>query len=157
MKPRYLGALLLAGLVIGVAWQWHADEADLRAHTLTGLDPSEVRRIDVDLHGLPDQHFERRDGQWTAGASHADEGRAEDLASLAATPVASWRSAADFDAARIGLVPPLAVLVLDGVRMEFGEMTALGKQRYVRVGKRIAIVPAEALPRPPRTTPLPTR
>jgi hypothetical protein len=85
-----------------------------------------------------------------------DEGRAEELASLAATPVADWKPADDFDPAKVGLAPPIAVLTIDGTRIDFGEMTALGKQRYARVGQRIAFVPAQALPRAPRTQALPT-
>ncbi|HEY4145150.1 hypothetical protein [Pinirhizobacter sp.] len=156
MKGRFIGALLLAILIAAVVWQWHADEAQARVHTLTTLDPDAVRDIEVTLRGLPGQRFERRDGHWTSGAAHVDEGRADDLAALAATPVADWRPAVEFDPAKIGLAPPLAVLLLDGTRVEFGEMTALGKQRYARVGDRIAIVPAQALPRPPRMASLPT-
>lgn len=156
MKGRLIATVLLAALVAAVAWQWHADEAQAREHTLTALDPDAVRHIEVNLRGLPGQRFERHAGHWTSGAAHVDEGRAEDLAALAATPVADWRPAADFDPAKIGLAPPLAVLRLDGTQVEFGEMTALGKQRYARVGDRIAIVPAQALPRPPRTASLTT-
>jgi hypothetical protein len=156
MKARLIGALLLAVLVAAVAWQWRADDADAREHTLTMLDPAVVRHIEVNLKGLPGQRFERHDGHWTSAGGATDEGRAEELASLAATPVAAWKPAGDFDSAKIGLAPPLAVLVLDGTRVEFGEMTALGKQRYARVGERIAFVPAQALPRAPRTASLPT-
>lgn len=156
MKARIAGIACIVALVAAVAWQWHADDADARAHTLTALDPDAVRHIEVDLRGLPGQRFDRNQGRWTSAAAHADEGRAEDLASLAATPVASWRTASEFDAAKIGLSPPVAVLVLNDIRLEFGDMTALGKQRYVKVGDRIAIVPAQALPRAPRTASLPT-
>lgn len=156
MKARLIGLALLVALVAAVAWQWHADEADASAHRLTTFAPEAVNHVEVELKGLPPQRFDRRDGRWTSTATSTDEGRAEDLAALAATPVASWRPASDFDASKIGLSPPVAVLVLDGTRIEFGEMTALRKQRYARVGERIAIVPAQALPRPPRTASLPT-
>lgn len=156
MKARLAGIACVLALVAAVAWQWHADDDDARAHTLTGLEPDAVRHIEVNLRGTPEQRFDRQGGQWTSAGAKADEGRAEDLASLAATPVASWRPASEFDAAKIGLSPPVAVLVLDDVRLEFGDMAALGKQRYVKVGDRIAIVPAQALPRAPRTAALPT-
>lgn len=153
---RLTGIALLLLLLGAVGWQWHADEADVREHTLTAIDPASVRRIEVELKGLPAQRFDRRDGHWTSASGTVDEGRAEELASLAETPVAAWKPAGDFDPARIGLSPPVAVLVLDGTRIEFGEMTALGKQRYARVAGRIAFVPAQALPRAPRTASLPT-
>jgi hypothetical protein len=146
-------ALLLAA----VGWQWHADEADAREHTLTPLDPDTAMHMAVALKGLPDQRFEKRNGRWVSlDTATTDEGRAEELVSLAATPVADWKPADDFDPAKVGLAPPIAVLTIDGTRIEFGEMTALGKQRYARVGQRIAFVPAQALPRAPRTQALPT-
>ena len=156
MRARILGLAALIVLIGAVAWQWHADDADARAHVLTTLDPDSVSHMEVALKGLPAQRFDRRDGHWISGSATADEGRAGELAALAATPVAEWRPVPDFDLAKIGLTPPIAVLVLDGTRVEFGEMTALRKQRYARVGNRIAIVPAQALPRAPRTASLPT-
>lgn len=155
MHARIAGLLVLVLLVGAVAWQWHADATDAREHTLTSLAPDAVSRIEVGLAGLPVQRFERRDGHWVGDTGQADQGRAAELAALAATPVAEWKPAGDFDPAKIGLKPPLAVLVLDGTRLEFGEMTALGRQRYVRAGNRVAFVPAQALPRAPRTATLP--
>ncbi|MDQ0008971.1 hypothetical protein J2T07_001148 [Luteibacter jiangsuensis] len=156
MNARLAGLALLALLVAAVAWQWHADDAQTREYTLTALDPDAVQSIEVELKGLPAQRFDRRDGHWTSPAGPVDEGRAQELAALAATPVSAWTPASGFEAAKIGLAPPLATLVLDGTRIEFGEMTALGKQRYARVAGRVAFVPAQALPRAPRTASLPT-
>lgn len=156
MRPRLLALAVLAIVVAAVGWQWHADEADAREHTLTGLDPGRLERIDVSLRGFAEQHFERHDGHWTSSGT-VDEGRVDELADLARTPVLEWKPLADVDAGKIGLSPPTAVLTLDNVRLEFGDMTALGKHRYVREGDRVAIVPAQALPRPPRMQALPTR
>ncbi|WP_448096058.1 hypothetical protein [Luteibacter yeojuensis] len=156
MKARLAGLVLLVILLGAVAGQWRADEIQAREHTLTALDPETVKHIEVSLKGLPAQRFERRDGHWTAPDGPVDEGRAQELATLAATPVSAWVPASGFDPAKIGLAPPLAVLILDGTRIEFGEMTALGKQRYARVAGRVAFVPAQALPRAPRTASLPT-
>ncbi|MBB3226303.1 hypothetical protein FHW69_000893 [Luteibacter sp. Sphag1AF] len=157
LRRRVIGALVLATLLGGVAWQFHEDIADMRAYTLLPLEPEAVDRIEVTLQGHPPEHFERREGRWSGDAhSPEDLGRIEELASLAATPVDHWQPASDFVPARIGLAPPSAILVLNDQRVEFGEMTALGKQRYARVGERIAFVPAQALPRAPRTASLPT-
>ncbi|PTR35248.1 hypothetical protein C8J98_101511 [Luteibacter sp. OK325] len=154
---RIVGIAVVALLLGAVGWQWHADGADAREHTLTALDPETVTHMAVSLKGLPDQRFEKRNGRWVnVDSATTDEGRAEELASLAATPVADWKPADDFDPAKVGLAPPIAVLTIDGTRIDFGEMTALGKQRYARVGQRIAFVPAQALPRAPRTQALPT-
>ncbi len=157
MTRRILVAAAVLLLLGAVGWQWHADEADAREHTLTSLDPDTATHMAVSLKGLPDQHFERRNGRWVnLDTAATDEGRAEELASLAATPVTDWKPATDFDPAKVGLAPPIAVLTIDSTRIEFGEMTALGKQRYARVGQRVAFVPAQALPRAPRTQALPT-
>lgn len=157
MRLRIGVAALVVLLLAAVGWQWHADEADAREHTLTAVDPDSATHMAVSLKGLPDQRFERRAGRWVnLDEATTDEGRAEELVSLAATPVTEWKTASDFDPARIGLAPPIATLTIDGTRIEFGEMTALGKQRYARVGTRIAFVPAQALPRAPRTRALPT-
>jgi hypothetical protein len=157
MTFRIMVAAAVVLLLAAVGWQWHADEADAREHTLTLLDPDTATQMALTLKGLPDQRFERRDGRWVnLDTAATDEGRAEELVSLAVTPVTDWKPAADFDPAKVGLAPPIAVLTIDGTRIEFGEMTALGKQRYARVGQRIAFVPAQALPRAPRTQALPT-
>jgi len=154
---RIIVAAAVVLLLAAVGWQWHADEADAREHTLTSLDPDTATQMALTLKGLPDQRFERRDGRWVnLDTAATDEGRAEELVSLAVTPVTDWKPAADFDPAKVGLAPPIAILTIDGTRIEFGEMTALGKQRYARVGQRIAFVPAQALPRAPRTGALPT-
>jgi hypothetical protein len=154
---RIIVAVAVLLLLGAVGWQWRADEADAREHTLTSLDPDRAMHMAVTLKGLPDQHFERRSGRWVSlDTATTDEGRAEELVSLATTPVTDWKPATDFDPGKIGLAPPIAVLTIDGTRIEFGEMTALGKQRYARVEQRIAFVPAQALPRAPRTQALPT-
>lgn len=156
MALRLFVAAAVVLLLVAVGWQWHADEADAREHTLTSLDPDTATQMALTLKGVPDQRFERRNGRWVnLDTATTDEGRAEELVSLAATPVADWKPAGDFDPTKIGLAPPTAVLTIDGTRIEFGEMTALGKQRYARVGQRIAFVPAQSLPRAPRTRALP--
>ena len=157
MSFRIMVAAAVVLLLAAVGWQWHADESDAREHTLTTLDPDTATQMALTLKGLPDQRFERRNGRWVnLDTATTDEGRAEELVSLAVTPVADWKPATDFDPAKVGLAAPIAILTIDGIRIEFGEMTALGKQRYARVGQRIAFVPAQALPRAPRTQALPT-
>ncbi|QWT19231.1 DUF4340 domain-containing protein [Bacillus sp. NP157] len=153
MRARLIGIVVVLALVGAVAWQIFADQADAQAHTLTALDPAAVSRVAIDMKGLPPQQFQRQGDGWSGN----DQGRPAELAQLAATPVAEWKPARDFDLAKLGLSPPIAVLTLDNVRIEYGDMAALGRQRYARVGDRIAFIPAEALPRAPRTQSLPTQ
>ncbi|UPG94865.1 DUF4340 domain-containing protein [Luteibacter aegosomatissinici] len=153
MRNRMIGIVVLMALIGAVAWQLRTDDAEASAHTLTAIDPTAVQRIDITMKGLPPQHFERQANAWTGN----DQGRPADLAQLAQTPVTEWKPAADFDPAKLGLAPPLAVLTLDGTRIEYGDLAALGRQRYARVGDRIAFIPAQAMPRAPRTQALPTK
>jgi hypothetical protein len=149
-----LGVVALAALAV---WQWRADRAAAPG-TLLALDPQSVSRVELTLHGQPPRSFEKRDGHWGAMAPtprRTDDGRLVDIAAIAAAPVRRWRAAADFDAGKIGLDPPALVLQLDGRHIAYGAMAAFGPQRYVRVGDRIALIPAQYAPRPlepPRAT-----
>ena len=153
MRMRIIGIVVLLALVGAVAWQVNSDNAEVRAHTLTSIDPATVSRIDITMKDVPPQHFDKQGELW----SGADKGRPMELALLAETPVGEWKPASSFDPAKIGLAPPLAVLTLNGTRIEYGDMAALGRQRYARVGDRIAFIPAQAIPRAPRTKALPTK
>ncbi|WP_266169257.1 hypothetical protein [Dyella subtropica] len=141
------GALVLVGLA---GWQWR-DDRMTDPGTLLSLDPTTIHRIDLELPGVPAEHYTKRDGHWQAsdGASGpADDGRLTELAATATAAVLSWRPASDFDPAKIGLAPPAAVLTLDGQRLEFGETSVTGPQRYVRAGDRIALISVRYTPRP---------
>ncbi|AIF46159.1 hypothetical protein [Dyella japonica] len=145
--------LWLAGGVVILAavagWQWQQDRAQAPG-TLLKLDPSAVNDIALAVGHHPAEHFARRDGHWwrTDGTpARADDGRLDELAQTAAAAVLSWRPANDFDPARIGLASPLAVMTLNGQRLEFGETSVTGPQRYVRVGDRVALISVRYTPR----------
>ena len=142
-----LALLLLAG------WQRQLD-ASKQTGPLTSIDPASISHITLTLHGAAAMHYEKREGHWwrTDGTpARANDARLSDLADTAAAHVLSWRPASDFDPAKIGLAPPKAVLELDGQTLEFGETSVTGPQHYVRVGQRIALVPARYTPRSPAT------
>lgn len=144
----WLFALALP-LIAGAAWQWQRDRQS-DPGTLLALDPAAVQRIDLELPGTAPEHYARRGDHWEAvdgTALAVDEGRLAELAATAQARVLSWRPAADFDPARIGLAPPAAVLSLDGQALSFGETSVTGPQRYVRVGDRVALVPMRYTPR----------
>ncbi|TAN00148.1 MAG: hypothetical protein EPN40_04320 [Rhodanobacteraceae bacterium] len=116
---------------------------------VTALDPDAVTRIELDIPPLPPQVFERRANGWwrvEPSAARADDARVQRLAQLAATPVTRWIPGNDIDAARVGLDHPSAILVLDGVRLEYGGLTAIDDLRYVRVGDKVALVPRQYSP-----------
>lgn len=150
-RQRLLVLILAAGLVAAVVWQTRHDASSAVAASLSPLDPARIDHVELTFRGGPKQAFTRRDGQWYADerpTEPIDGGKLDELASMAAVPAFSWRPASDFDPAKLGLAPPLATLRLDDTELEFGEPAAVGEQRYVRVGDRIALVPLQALPRP---------
>lgn len=150
-RRRLLVLLGVTALLTVTLWQWQQDRRDANG-TLLARMPTAIGSISLSLAGAPAEHYARREGHWwriDAGTPvRADDGRLDELADTAAAPVIGWREARDFKPDRIGLLPPLAVLVLDGQTLEFGETVATGAQRYVRVGARIALVPLRYMPRP---------
>ena len=139
-----------AALVAVAGWQWQNDRAK-DPGTLLGIAPAAVLQVELSLGQGPTEHYARRDGHWwrTDGTpARADDGRLGEMVDPAAAVVLSWRPASDFVPAKIGLYPPLAVLSLDGQRLEFGETSVTGPQRYVRVGERVALISVRYMPRP---------
>jgi len=137
-------------LVAAAAWQWQRDRHDAPG-TLLKLAPADVTQIELRIGHGPTEHYAKRDGHWWRTddtTARADDGRLAELADTAAASVLSWRPVSDFDPTRIGLAPPVAVLSLDGQRLEFGETSVTGPQRYVRVDDRVALVSVRYTPRP---------
>jgi hypothetical protein len=144
-------AACVAVLVALAAWQWRHDRAAAPG-VLLALDPAAITHIEVQVRGQPPQRFEKRAGHWwmlTPASQRADDDRLDAMTAIAAAPVVRWRAAGDFDAATIGLDPPALVLTLDGESIAYGTMAAFGPQRYVRVGQRVALIPAQYAPRSP--------
>lgn len=155
---RRLGWLLAgaAVLVALAAWQWHRERA---AATLLPLDPASVTRIDITWQGQPTQHYVKRDGHWyrvESSARRIDDAYPARLAELAATPVLEWRKTSDMHLNTIGLTTPPVIVQLDGHTLAYGSLAAFGPQRFVRVGGRIAVIPASYSPRAPASAASPS-
>lgn len=147
-RQRWIVLAVAAGLLVLAALQYRHDRARAPG-TLLGIDPGSVSAVTLELPGKPPERYRRHDGHWWRDdGQRADDGRLDDLAGIAAAPVAGWRPADAFDLARIGMVPPIARLQLDGHMLEFGTTAVTGPLRYVRVGNRIALVPMRYTPRP---------
>lgn len=150
-RQRLFLLLVVIALLGLAAWQLRRDARE-DTGTLLTLDPASISHITLTLPGAPTLHYEKRDGHWwriDGTPARAIDGRLNELAGTAAAHVLSWRPASDFDPAKIGLVPPQAVLELDGHALEFGESSVTGPQHYVRVGQRIALVSTRYMPRSP--------
>ncbi|GAB3779701.1 hypothetical protein [Dyella agri] len=142
-----LGATVLVALAL---WQWQNDARDAPGNLLA-LDPAAVTQVTLQLGNAATANYTKHDGHWWR-----DDGRREDdryletLVEAAGAPVLEWRAIGDFDAAKIGLAPPKAVLALDGHRLAFGAMSATGPQCYVQVGERVALVSLRFMPQAPQ-------
>ncbi len=147
---RNLAILAAVALVLVAVVLWQGRRA-YRQHppTITELAPGAVTRIELDIPPIAPQVFERRAGGWQRiqpSAAQADDARVQRLARLAESPVARWISVSAISPAKVGLEHPSATLVLDGVRLEYGGLTALDNLRYVRVGDQVALVPRQYSP-----------
>lgn len=147
---RNLLVLALVAVVLVAAVLWVGRRDYLRdPPALTAIDPSQVTHIGLDIPPIAPQAFEKRAGGWWRvhpSVARANDARVERLAKLAATPVRRWLSSADVTPSRLGLEHPSATLTLDGVRLEYGGLTALDELRYVRVGDKVALVPRQYSP-----------
>lgn len=141
-------AIVAVALVAAVLWVGRREYVG-DPPTVTPLDPGAVTRIELDIPPIAPQVFERRHGGWWRTApspARADDARLERLARLAASPVARWIPAAHVASAKVGLARPSATLVVNGERLDYGGLTAIGELRYVRIGNEIALVPREYSP-----------
>jgi hypothetical protein len=140
------GAAALLALAL---WQ-HRQDADAAPGTLLALDPAAVTRVTLQLGAAPTTRYVRQGGHWQrADGQRVDDRYLDTLVAAAGAPVLQWRPARDFDAAKIGLAPPKAVLTLDGQRLAFGATSATGPQCYVQAGARVALVSLRYLPQAP--------
>ena len=152
-RQRLILLFAVLALLVLAGWQLQRDARN-ETGPLTSIDPASISHITLTRPGAPAMHFEKREAHWwriDGTPARANDARLGDLADTAAAHVLSWRPASDFDPAKIGLAPPKAVLDLDGQTLEFGEAAVTGPQHYVRVGQRIALVPARYTPRSPAT------
>lgn len=147
---RNLLVLAIIAVVLVAAVLWVGRREYLRdPPAVTSLDPAAVTKIELDIPPVAPQVFEKRhDGWWRIKPSEAraDDARVQRLANLAATPVSRWMAASDMELSKVGLEHPSATLVLNGVRLEYGGLTAIDELRYVKVGDNIALVPRQYSP-----------
>lgn len=147
---RNLLVLAVAAAALVAAVLWVGRREYLRdPPTLTTIDPAHVTHIGLDIPPIAAQAFEKRDDGWwrvQPATARADGARVQRLAKLAATPVARWLPASRIAPSQVGLAHPSATLTLDGVRLEYGGLTALDDLRYVRVGDKLALVPRQYSP-----------
>lgn len=141
-------AIIAAVLVAAVLWVGRREY--LRdPPAVTSLDTDAVTRVELDIPPVAPQVFEKRHGGWwrvKPSEARADDARVQRLANLAAAPVSRWMEASAIDLSKVGLDHPSATLLVNGVRLEYGGLTAIDELRYVKVGDMIALVPRQYSP-----------
>lgn len=144
---RHLRQNLLLAATLGVlgtiAWFVTAREQTVR-DPLTTLDTTRITTLRVSAGEQPSRLFERRDAGWWMREPYAMPAHADAVARLvaiAAAPTRSRHARDRFDATRIGLAPPQAVLELGDRRLEFGITDAINGDRYVRTEDTVALMP----------------
>lgn len=149
-SARQLWVLAIIAVVLVAAVLWVGRRAYVNDPSrLTHIAADSVTHISLDIPPIAPQVFERRsDGWWRIkpSAARGDAERIERLANLAGSPVVRWIPANEITPAKVGLATPSATLIVNGTRLAYGGLTALGDFRYVEVGQRIALVPRQYSP-----------
>lgn len=137
--------LLAAALgVLGAAAWWVTSGERAAFAPLTTIDPAGIASLRVTTATGTPRRFERRDGRWWMREPYempAHPDAVARLLAIASAPTRSRHTHDQFDAARIGLAPPQAVLELGDLRLEFGITDAIRGDRYVRTANAIALMP----------------
>ena len=147
MRRHLRQNLLLTAAVAALAaivWFVTAREQASTLAPLTDIDTTRIAAVTVSARGKPIRRFDRHDGRWWMREPYAMPAHKDAVARLlaiAAAPTRSRHARDRFDAARVGLDPPQAVLELDGRRLEFGVTDAIRGDRYVRSGDTLALMP----------------
>lgn len=147
-RRRLVLLCAVIALIAIVLWLGARDERSAPL-TLTDLDPDSITRIELTISQQAPQVFEKSGGHWwriSPSRMRGNDEHLQRLAKLALTPVARWTKSDAFDPARVGLAQPAATLVLDGVQLRYGALSALDNLRYVAVGDRVALVPQQDSP-----------
>jgi hypothetical protein len=147
---RNLAVLAIVAAVLVAAVLWVGRREYLRdPPAVTSLDPDAVTKVEIDIPPVASQVFAKHHGGWwrvKPSEARADDARVQRLANLAATPVSRWMAASRMNLSKVGLAHPSATLVVNGVRLEYGGLTAIDELRYVKVGDKIALVPRQYSP-----------
>lgn len=144
-STRSLLILAIAAAVLGAAvYAELAHERGLAPQPLTALDPAAVTHLEIRCASCTTRVFERVDGVWQMRAPHAAAANPEAVTRLLAVlraPVRTRAKMAGYDAARLGLDPPLITVIADATHIDIGGEDPIDHDRYVRIGAELLRVP----------------
>jgi hypothetical protein len=111
--------------------------------TLAGIDPAELRRIEVEREGEPRILLERGPDGWRLLEPlrvDADAERVERLTAILDAPVQRSFPEQSADLAQLGLAPSKLHLRLDSLSLAFGGLDPLTQQRYVSMDGLVHLI-----------------
>lgn len=144
-STRSVLLLTVAVAVLGAAvYAELVRERGLAPQPKTALDPAHVTRLEIRCASCTTRVFERVDGEWRMRTPHDAPANPEAVARLLAVlraPVRMRAPMAGYDAAKLGLDPPLISVIADATRIDIGGEDPIDHDRYVRVGTELMRVP----------------
>jgi len=123
--------LVLAGLGLAMRFELAGEGGP---QTLAGIDPADLRLIELEREGEPRIRLERGPDGWRMlepMAVDADQGRLDKLLGVLAAPVERSFPAQAAALGELGLAPSKLRLKLDSLTLAFGGLDPLGQRRYV--------------------------
>jgi hypothetical protein len=137
--------LLVMVVLLGIAaFAELRRESAMARDPLTTIDTDRIRTLSIECLSCTARRFEKVGDQWFMRQPKDAPASANAVARLIAivrAPVRFRRPAGELDASKLGLIPPLATLVVDGVPLKFGTTDAIHNDRYVEFGGTISLVP----------------
>ena len=136
--------LAMVALLVAAVFAELRRERAFGRDPLTAIDPDTIHSLAVTCQGCTSRRFEKVGGHWMMRepeAQPANDKAVARLTSIVRAPVRYRRPAAELDASKLGLEPPVATLEVDGTVLKFGTTDAIHNDRYVEVGGTIALVP----------------
>jgi hypothetical protein len=138
--------LLLAalGLALVAYFKPGVQPVDAPLPIITGLAPGEAGSITVERLNRDPLTFSKRDGRWFLLADKrelpAADFQVQALLRLLEASATHHYPAGSLDLASLGLKPPQARVVMDGVDFRFGSTEALENRRYVQVADTVYLI-----------------
>jgi hypothetical protein len=108
------------------------------------IDARTVQVVKASCANCADRRFEKSQGRWWMRQPYdlpASGEAVQRLLSIASAPARKRHAATEFEAKKLGLDPPQAVLEMGAVRLEFGVTDTINDDRYVRYKDEVVLVP----------------
>ncbi|MDE2149072.1 MAG: DUF4340 domain-containing protein [Gammaproteobacteria bacterium] len=144
MKRSYLNlAMGVLVLALGAGVYFSQNKSAPPKSPLTALKPARIDRIEIDHPGTKPVVLERHGAQWRLTQpiqADADSYEVNGVLDLATAPIRRNLESSPVKRSNLGLEPPQYSVKFNDVTIKVGGIEPLRYQRYVEVGKRIALV-----------------